>query len=354
MCKSSSLAFVLLFAFLFRLEHPSLKLAGIIATMTAGVVMMVAGETAFSAPGFALVLAAAFFSGFRWALTQMLLLRHAATANPFSSIFFLAPGMFASLLVVAVPVEGLALLAARVARLAAEWGVLGSAGVLLFPGVLAFCMTASEYALLRRTSVVTLSICGVFKEVVTIAAAGVVFDDALTPVNVSGVLVTIGSIAAYNYLKITKMRAEARAKTQGRELNDDDDDDGRHHLQRRHRRSSLSSSSARRDGDRDHALPLLGGGPHDRGSADVSSPSHADGGLQPATSRNDHLRGGAGANNDAGDVVKAADDADDGDNLQQQHHYTRHSHEHPTNHHRPPQQPASTGLPSLSQASQPP
>ena len=41
MCKSSSLAFVLLFAFLFRLETPNWKLVTIIAIMTVGVVMMV-------------------------------------------------------------------------------------------------------------------------------------------------------------------------------------------------------------------------------------------------------------------------------------------------------------------------
>ena len=59
MCKSSSLAFVLLFAFLFRLEQPSWKLCAIIATMTVGVVMMVAGETEFNAIGFVLVMVVA-------------------------------------------------------------------------------------------------------------------------------------------------------------------------------------------------------------------------------------------------------------------------------------------------------
>jgi len=71
-------------------------------------------------------------------------------------------------------------------------------------------MTASEFALLQRTSVVTLSICGIFKEVVTISAASIVFADKLTPINVSGLLVTIICIAAYNYMKIKSMRDEAR------------------------------------------------------------------------------------------------------------------------------------------------
>lgn len=212
MCKSSSLAFVLLFAFLFRLESPSLILILIITLMTVGVIMMVAGETAFSALGFVLVIAAAFFSGFRWALTQILLLRNPATSNPFSSIFFLAPIMCLSILLIAVPVEGFpALFVGLRSLIEAKGGVLGPA-ILLFPGILAFLMTSSEFALLQRTSVVTLSIAGIFKEVVTISAAGIVFHDPLTPINISGLAVTIGSIAAYNWIKITKMREEARLK----------------------------------------------------------------------------------------------------------------------------------------------
>lgn len=211
MCKSSALAFVLIFAFLFRLETPSVKLILIIATMTIGVVMMVAGETAFNALGFILIISSAFFSGFRWALTQILLLRNPATSNPFSSIFFLAPIMFLSLAVIAIPVEGFIPLRKGLGVLMAEKGVFQGVGILLFPGILAFLMTSSEFALLKRTSVVTLSICGIFKEVVTISAAGIVFHDPLTPINVSGLLVTIGSIAAYNYMKIMKMRQEARA-----------------------------------------------------------------------------------------------------------------------------------------------
>ena len=174
--------------------------------------MMVAGETAFNVLGFILIISSAFFSGFRWALTQILLLRNPATSNPFSSIFFLAPIMFISLAILAIPIEGFGALKEGLDILTEAKGTFAGIALLLFPGVLAFCMTSSEFALLQRTSVVTLSICGIFKEVVTISAAGIVFHDPLTPINVSGLLVTIASIAAYNYIKITKMRREAREK----------------------------------------------------------------------------------------------------------------------------------------------
>ncbi len=210
MCKSSSLAFVLIFAFLFRLESPTWKLVAVIATMTAGVVMMVAGEIEFQLNGFVLVISAAFFSGFRWGLTQILLLRNPATSNPFSSIFFLAPVMFVTLTLIAVPVEGVMELIEGLRQLRNEWGPLKTPLILLFPGCIAFLMTASEFALLKRSSVVTLSIAGIFKEVLTIAVAALVFDDTLTPINISGLVITLIAIGAYNWIKLSKMRNEAQ------------------------------------------------------------------------------------------------------------------------------------------------
>ena len=214
MCKSSVLGFVLLFAFLFRLESPNLKLILIIVVMIIGVTMMVAGETTFNAVGFAFIISSSFFSGFRWALTQILLLRHPATSNPFATMFWLAPIMFVTLFSIALVSETPAAVLTGIRILSSTHGAWKSAVLLIFPGTLAFCMTTAEFALLKRTNVVTLSICGIFKEVVTISAAGAVFGDALTPVNISGLIVTLASIAAYNYLKISKMRSEAREKAE--------------------------------------------------------------------------------------------------------------------------------------------
>ena len=209
MCKSSVLGFVLLFAFLFRLERPSLTLLLIITTMTLGVILMVAGETAFHTLGFVLVMTSAASSGFRWSLTQILLIRHPATSNPFASIFFLAPIMFVTLFILALPVEGVRDLFAAYAALAASRGAWMAPLILLFPGCLAFCMTASEFALLQRTSVVTLSICGIFKEVLTISTASVVFKDRLSLVNALGLVITIATIAWYNWIKLSGLRREA-------------------------------------------------------------------------------------------------------------------------------------------------
>jgi solute carrier family 35 protein C2 len=192
--------------------------------MTIGVLMMVAGETAFNALGFALAISASFFSGFRWALTQILLLQHPATSNPFATIFFLAPIMFVTLFSIALASETPSAVIAGLAVLKEKEGTLKAVLLMFIPGFLAFCMISSEFTLLQRTNVVTLSICGIFKEVVTISAAGIIFHDELSVVNVSGLLVTIISIGCYNYLKITKMRQEARERL-SKKLDDDEDKD---------------------------------------------------------------------------------------------------------------------------------
>jgi len=208
MCKSSTLGFVLAFALIFRLEKPSWRIGGIILIMTVGVVMMVAGETDFNPLGFVLLMMASFCSGLRWSLTQILLRRTPATSNPFSSLFFLTPIMFLTLFVVAIPAEGFSELGAGINRLVEQRGLGMGAGIILFPGVLAFCMVSAEFALLERTSVVTLSVCGIFKEVLTVTAAGIIFGDTLTPINVSGLIVTIIAIVAYNAMRMRKMRKE--------------------------------------------------------------------------------------------------------------------------------------------------
>lgn len=62
-------------------------------------------------------------------------------------------------------------------------------------------LTRSTRSLIRRTSVVTLSVAGIFKEASTILLSSSVFGDRLTPVNVSGLIIALLGIGLYNYLK---------------------------------------------------------------------------------------------------------------------------------------------------------
>ncbi|GAC97721.1 permease of the drug/metabolite transporter [Pseudozyma hubeiensis SY62] len=203
MCKSSNLAFVLFFAFIFRLEVIRWSLIGIISLITVGVVMMVAAETKFVLVGAIQVLSASALGGLRWALTQMLLDRdEMGMNNPIATIFWLAPVMGVSLISLSAIFESWhAIFAAKFGHFDTLPHALKTIGLIAAPGFLAFGMNLAEFALIKRTSVVTLSVAGIFKEVLTIALASSVFGDELTPINVTGLCITILGIALYNYLK---------------------------------------------------------------------------------------------------------------------------------------------------------
>jgi solute carrier family 35 protein C2 len=76
-------------------------------------------------------------------------------------------------------------------------------------------MTSTEFELIRRTSVVTLSVSGMFKEVLTVLAGTIVFGDQLAVSNIWGVLVTLGGIGWYNYIKVQKMKEDVMIKEGG-------------------------------------------------------------------------------------------------------------------------------------------
>lgn len=57
---------------------------------------------------------------------------------------------------------------------------------------------------------VTLSVGGMFKEVLTVLAGTIVFGDQLAVSNIWGVLVTLGGIGWYNWIKIQKMKEESQ------------------------------------------------------------------------------------------------------------------------------------------------
>lgn len=53
--------------------RPSWSLAGVVAVISLGLTLLVAGETQFNFVGFVLVMLASMLSGLRWTITQVLL-----------------------------------------------------------------------------------------------------------------------------------------------------------------------------------------------------------------------------------------------------------------------------------------
>ncbi|KAI8333383.1 triose-phosphate transporter family-domain-containing protein [Chlamydoabsidia padenii] len=228
MCKSSTLAFVLVFAFLFKLENPNLRLVGIIVIITAGVILMVSDETEFVLSGFIQVMSASALGGLRWALTEVLLRKEGmGLTNPFASIFFLAPAQAVILVIIAGIVEGYGTIFNSAFFISFAEGA-HTMGVILLGGVLAFCMIMAEFFLIKRTSVMTLSVCGIFKEVATIFISTIVFGDRLTVVNIIGLCITLFGIALYNWMKIRAASLSVQKDIQQQHMEHDNQYDQLH------------------------------------------------------------------------------------------------------------------------------
>ncbi|KAJ1963911.1 hypothetical protein GGI12_001760 [Dipsacomyces acuminosporus] len=203
MCKSSSLGFVLLFAFLFGLERVRLVLIVIIAIISIGVMLMVAGEVDFVLSGFIEAITSSAMSGLRWSLTQILLSQSRfGMNNPIATMSKLTPITGITMFLFSLALEHPFTEISKNQNMNTRQGAVFIAFMMIGGGILAFGMVLSEFFLISRTSVVTLSIAGMLKEVVMIGVAHLVFGDKMTLVNASGLLVALFGIGMYNWLKL--------------------------------------------------------------------------------------------------------------------------------------------------------
>ncbi|GAB2233925.1 hypothetical protein Droror1_Dr00003155 [Drosera rotundifolia] len=206
MCKSASPIYLLLFAFAFRLESPSLKLLGIILVISFGILLTVAKETEFEFWGFLFVMLAAVMSGFRWCMMQILLQREAyGLRNPITFMSSVTPVM--------------AIATALFSLLMDPWhnfanndyfnstqNIIKSCLLMLFGGTLAFFMVLTEYVLISVTSAVTVTIAGVVKEAVTIIVAIFYFHDQFTWMKGFGLFTILIGVSLFNWFKYEKLK----------------------------------------------------------------------------------------------------------------------------------------------------
>ncbi|KAL5570876.1 hypothetical protein UlMin_020473 [Ulmus minor] len=204
MCKSAAPIFLLLFAFAFRLESPSIKLSGIILVICAGILLTVAKETEFEFGGFVLVMLAAVMSGFRWCMTQILLQKETyGLKNPLTLMSYVTP-------VMALATALLSLILDPWDEFRANnyfnnpWHVTRSCLLMLLGGTLAFFMVLTEYILISVTSAVTVTIAGVVKEAVTIVVAVIYFGDEFTWLKGFGLFVIMIGVSLFNLYKYQK------------------------------------------------------------------------------------------------------------------------------------------------------
>ncbi|XP_054397837.1 solute carrier family 35 member C2 isoform X2 [Pongo abelii] len=186
MTKSSAVLFILIFSLIFKLEELRAALVLVVLLIAGGLFMFTYKSTQFNMEGFALVLGASFIGGIRWTLTQMLLQKaelglHLSTSE---KIFrFQDTGLLLRVL-----------------------------GSLFLGGILAFGLGFSEFLLVSRTSSLTLSIAGIFKEVCTLLLAAHLLGDQISLLNWLGFALCLSGISLHVALKALHSRGDGGPK----------------------------------------------------------------------------------------------------------------------------------------------
>ncbi|XP_061758723.1 solute carrier family 35 member C2 isoform X1 [Nerophis ophidion] len=203
MTKSSAVLFILFFSLLFKLEEPNPFLVLVVLLIASGLFMFTFQSTQFNLEGFVLVLLASFIGGIRWTLTQVLMQKaELGLQNPVDAMYHLQPLMFLGLFPLFLVNEGLSLSTSdKLFRVTELSPLLYSVLLLSMGGILAFGLGFSEFLLVSRTSSLTLSISGIFKEVCTLLLAASLMGDKMSALNWLGFVMCVCGIALHVGLK---------------------------------------------------------------------------------------------------------------------------------------------------------
>lgn len=267
--KSSSIAFVLLFSCIFKIEKFHWKLGTIVAVMFSGVVLMVYKPSggAYSEDsevsetdrslflfGCLVVLGSSCLSGLRWVYTQLILKKVpknnlVATADvenhideddtvsinvssepkeqeekphPIYTIYQLAPIMGVALLATSLIVErpfqqlfksNLFKPSFDDEQIVTFGSICKGIFLIILPGIDVFFLTLCEFGILQYTKVLTLSIAGVVKEVLTILFGVLVLSERISGIyNWIGMTIVLLDVSYYNYFRYTQKQQQSYIK----------------------------------------------------------------------------------------------------------------------------------------------
>jgi len=231
MVKSSCVLWILFFSLLLGLEKPKWNLVVIIICIASGLFLFVYKSTQFNVEGFILVLLASFLGGARWTLSQILCQKNEiGLSNPIDAIYHLCPSMIIGLFPIFIGHETQFLVSKFTFNAVEEVTLIQSILWICAGGFIAFWLSVSEYFLLAYTSSLTLSIAGIFKELIILLLATTFGSDTLTPINWIGFFICICGISVHvlnkykNSVKENENREEISSLIANEVLEESDED----------------------------------------------------------------------------------------------------------------------------------
>lgn len=182
MLKAFTPVAVLIFSSLMGLEKPTCTEVSIVVVICVGVAMTSLGEAAFSLLGFAFQSLAILFESSRLVLTNILL--KSLKLDPLSSLYYIAPMCFFFI--------GISFLVFEYDHL--PWERLSEPSFLAMlaaNGCVAFTLNVAVVMLISCTSALTLTLAGIFKDILLVCLSVLIFGSPVTPLQVFGYAVAL-------------------------------------------------------------------------------------------------------------------------------------------------------------------
>ena len=220
MIKAFTPVIVLLLSFCFGIERPSLRLAGYIVLISAGVITSCAAQVETSVAGTLLQIAALVCEGLRLCLINILLTSKGLKLSAIGNMFYIAPTCFVCLLGPWALFEAPFVMADNFAAVRRTGGLM-----LLANSSIAFLLNLATLALIRHTSALTLNVAGVVKDLLLIAWSVLVHGAIVSRVQYVGYAIAFCGVTGYTaYKRQLEAQNAVQKEEEKRRLLDDDDE----------------------------------------------------------------------------------------------------------------------------------
>ena len=208
--KGATPVFTFVWGRIFGLEQFSWSTFTALLIIAFGIALASFGEgQEFQALGFGLQLFSTSLAGFRWAMTHRLLkgAGEDEKMSPLTALLYTSPATTISVIPFALALEAKSVWTDS--KLTQESEPLLVASIITGIATLVFALIMSEYWLVNATSSLTLSVAGVFKELLTIGGGLFFFSEHVDLLNEVGFFTCQMGILTYVYLRYKRQRSSS-------------------------------------------------------------------------------------------------------------------------------------------------
>ncbi|KAK5662787.1 hypothetical protein OQA88_6196 [Cercophora sp. LCS_1] len=190
MLKSAAPVAVLLTAWAWRVEQPSLKRFLNVLVIVAGVALASYGEIAFSMTGFLYQVGGIVFEAMRLIMIQVLLSGEGQKMDPLVSLYYYAPVCAVMNIFIAGMAEAHSFNPADIAK--------AGYGIMVLNAMVAFMLNVSSVFLIGKTSGLVMTLTGILKNILLVGVSVLIWNTTISALQFLGYGIALAGLVYYS------------------------------------------------------------------------------------------------------------------------------------------------------------